>query len=114
MSIYINPVVGTKEDWLATNAEPAPNFLFFGRDKRVQIFKKIKNGGDEVICLVDNGSHTAAAVVDCVAFFNTVCSENDPRPKRFYRTKREKIVSMISAEELKLLDKANKRLLKDM
>jgi len=55
MGVYINPVDCTKEQWLADNAKPSSRYNF-NRDKFCEEVR--------YVFLIDNGTFTAALVVD--------------------------------------------------
>ncbi len=83
MGIYLNPPTCSKEDWLKENAdEQAPQFApAWPTDETIL-----------PICLVDNGSFTAAAI--CydereMAAFNTV---RDTRRKQWFYAKIDKLI----------------------
>ncbi len=109
MSIYINPLDMTKEDWLANNAKPTVYFPSLKKEARFSIFKKLKEDGYEIVCLVDNVAFTAAAVIDSVSFLNQTCYDSDPRPRTYFTVKSDVLATVLSPEEYALLVRQSKQ-----
>ena len=82
MGCYINPPDMTKEQWLEENASELPP----PPDSLEKFIDKYESGKQPfyIVCLVDNGYFTAAAVAfdkdELMAFANTT----DLRPKKWY------------------------------
>lgn len=77
MGYYINPKEGTKEEWLMHNAirELSP--------AEVDLFDFFDGGEELPVCLVDNGTFTAAGIaydLEELAAFR----REDGRPKRWF------------------------------
>lgn len=80
MGLYVNPVGMTKEKWLADN------------HTKVQIkppeWKDIPKD-EMVVCLVDNGPFTAAAICYKERELNDFADYNDTRKKKWWFVKTE-------------------------
>lgn len=76
MGCYVNPQTGTKEEWLAENAQEmsGPPHWGQGFDPKEQL----------PVCLVDNGPFTAAAVAYCERELEDFNLPTDHRPKRWF------------------------------
>lgn len=72
MGQYINPTYTTKEAWLAENGV------------EIEPVWPIDQPDISLICLVDNGPFTAAAVVYDQREWDEFNRPDDPRPKRWF------------------------------
>lgn len=83
MGLYINPKEKRKEAWLEENGK------LITRVNAEMIVKSDGYPKDEVVvCLVNNGSFTAAAIADCLPEFEAFTWEGDKRPKKWYNVPR--------------------------
>ncbi len=83
MGYYINPPNETKEEFLEREAS-----LLSDEDMGFSLFL---DNDDALVCLIDNGIFTAAGVVYNVTEFHAFTDPTDPRPKRWYIIKRDKL-----------------------
>lgn len=85
MTKYINPPDCEKEEWLAKNAI-MPSIP-------IKTLTDVPDG-HSLVCLVDNGPFTAAAVVDSERDFRDFNDPRDYRPKRWLVVPTEKLGSV--------------------
>jgi len=86
MGIYVNPIEGTKEDWLSIFAESL---------KELPSWKDIQKGFLPV-CLIDNRIFTAAAVAydeDEYTVLRNVAADDD-RPRTWFMAKENDLVEV--------------------
>lgn len=81
MARYINPKVGSKEEFLRKYG------LAVGSTSRPSFSNVPK--GFELVCHVNNGFFTAAAVIEDEADLKAYLLPNDSRPKSFFYLKTE-------------------------
>ena len=95
MGFYINPVQGTKEEWLTAHGIEVA-------DPEWKLLATNFGGGDSpdddgvYVCLVDNGAFRAAGICYSEAEFNA-CRAPDSgvqRPRTWYIIPREKIIEV--------------------
>ena len=79
MGYYINPKVGTKEQWL----EKYGNEVDTG---------SLDDPERVPVCLVDNGLFTAAGICYNHRELNEFSNPNDSRPKRWYLAPKDQLV----------------------
>lgn len=86
MGFYINPertVWGTREDWLTVFGEPVPAPTW------------PPEPGIVLVCLVDNGPFTAAAVAYCEQEFKEFLpSQNDPRSRTWFAVPKVDVIQV--------------------
>jgi len=77
MGCYINPKIGTKEEWINTHGELISNVEFF-------VSYDFKNKRHLPVVLIDNGAYTAAGIlynkVEFIRFMSSVLDWEDTRP----------------------------------
>jgi hypothetical protein len=89
MGAYVNPPVGTKEQWLEQNGTRASANIKF-RDIPANSM---------LVVVVDNGMFTAAGICFDEREFNDFTDESDDRPKRYFVVETEKLHTV--SDELK-------------
>jgi len=77
MGLYVDPKHMTKKEWL----EQYGLIITFQEAQS----HKYGQGKTFIVCLVDNGSFTAAAILDCFREFEKFTQLEDYRPKIFYK-----------------------------
>lgn len=82
MGIYINPRDMSKEQWLTENGTPMPK----PSDHRA--------GDDVAVCLVDNGTFSAAAVAYSQDELDAFSYEDDQRPKKWFSVPISKLIEV--------------------
>lgn len=85
MGIYVNPLKGSKEDWLNSHKVkwiPAHEFCTHTPGRN----------GLLGVALVDNGPFTALAVADSLEEAKAFCRPEDSRPKHFFLVKLEDLL----------------------
>jgi hypothetical protein len=90
MGYYVNPPVGTKEDWLRKNGielSTPPN-----PDETKEGFLPV--------CLVDNGHMTAAGIAYSPDEVRAFQSPGDPRPKTWFLVGTKALAEVIDLAEL--------------
>lgn len=94
MGYYVNPDLdtwGSKEGWLTVFGEEVANPEWPPQEGKV------------LVCLVDNGPFTAAAICYCEQEFNDFRSTlNDPRLKEWYAVDKVDIVQVCPEVEERL------------
>jgi hypothetical protein len=91
MGVYINPKVGTKEEWLKSNA------LVLG--VRPCKFDEVPSDNLQV-CLIHNGAFTAAGICYNTRELDAFQNPKDSRPKIFFLAKTSDLLEV--CPELKL------------
>lgn len=90
MGCYVNPQGMTKEKWLKANAE----------SESVMDVPDFVPDDCLIVCLVDNGPFTAAAVGYSERELEYFKSPNDLRPKKWYVVQKVKLVSVLNPSDL--------------
>jgi hypothetical protein len=80
MGIYINPQDMSKEEWLAKHGD----LLAYVPELHTVTKRQVGVQDKLVVCLVDNGWMTAAAIVYSQDELRAFTYEKDLRPKKWY------------------------------
>lgn len=90
MGVYVNPLDETKEVWLRREGKLAHGVdlesLFDANGKPI--------GNDRIVCLVNNGPFTAAAVAYNKREYLEFTRSNDHRPKTWFIVDKDKLESV--------------------
>ena len=81
MGYYVNPEHGTKESWLAENGRMIPGIA-------------TPTPGHHLVCLVDNGYFTAAAIGYDEREAEAFNSPTDDRPKVWFEVPDDKLLEV--------------------
>ncbi len=85
MGYYINPEVGSKEEFLEKHG-----ILQRGAPRKHSV------GGLTAVCLIDNGPFTAAAIAYCQEELEYFTSHKDSRPKSWFMVPDEVLKPFLS------------------
>lgn len=102
MGLYVNPKNMEKEEWLLLNATACVGHAV-PLDTAIEelgiadkLYKELYP-----VCLVNNGSFTAAAVCYCSMEKDRFNDESDPRPRMWLFVTKERLATVLSEEEVK-------------
>lgn len=89
MGLYINPMKGTKEDWLMKKGRQVCILL---PEVALPDFKSFTEKGELPVILVNNGTFTAAGVAFNEQEYEIMTeSERDTRPKILFAVSKKKL-----------------------
>ena len=89
MGYYIDPEGMSKEQWLQANA--ISKYITIPTKEQ---FNHADTNDNCLVCLIDNGGFTAAAIAYCEDEFRVFANPNDRRPTLWFKVPIEKIVEV--------------------